>query len=364
MEPEGSAVPHFGAAAFDVEAPPAPPPALHVAPHVPRAAPAELGGSPSLAPASPTAHAAWEQGGDTAPLLGEAEDAASPTLRSAGADILSGVRALTFDPLVGTLRFAGNAAASVMPQGLKDGAKKGADALKDGFITGAGAVRGGLVKTGDAIASVMPQELKDGLKTTAEAAQRGAQVAFDAAQEAAGIAKDVAVEGAGVVISVLPQEIKDMAMMSREAVDKLAEASRAVERLLKDKAWRNRNDGGKKKGKKVRLWRAPRGPQTPVLRRARASRRTRSRCHAARSRSGTTTACSWPTSWGERDASATRAAARARPLVLRTRTRAAASSRPASAADAPTRAGRAPFSAPSCSSRTLTRRTTSWTRSS
>jgi hypothetical protein len=361
MEPEGSA--HFAAATFDVEAPPAPPPALHAAPHVPHVAPLELGSAPSLAPASPTAHAvAWEQGRDTAPLLGEAEDLASPTLRSAGADILSGVRALTFDPLVGTLRFAGNAAASVMPQGLKDGAKKGADALKDGFITGAGAVRGGLVKTGDAIASVMPQELKDGLKTTAEAAQRGAQVAFDATKEAAGIAKDVAVEGAGVVISVLPQEIKDMAMMSREAVDKLAEASRAVERLLKDKAWRNRNDGGKKKGKKVRLCARRTGRKPSARPRACCSRRTRSRRHAARSRSGTTTACRWPTSWGERAANAPRDAAHARPLVGRTRTRAAASSRPVWSADAPSRAARALSSAPLCSSRTRIRQTTSWTR--
>jgi hypothetical protein len=278
MAAPGGAAPHFTVASFDVEAPPAPPAAPPAAP----AAPLGLGTAataPAAAPASPSAHAAWD-GGDAVPLLGggEGEDEHTPsTLRSAGADILSGVRALTFDPLVGTLRFAGNAAASVMPQGLKDGAKKGADALKDGLLTGAGAVRGGLVKTGDAIASVMPQELKDGLKTTAEAAQRGAQVAFDAAQAGAVMAKDVAVEGAGVVISVLPQEFKDVAMMSREAVDKLAEASRAVERLLKDKAWRNRNEGGKKKGKKVRelvpghkppgaalLARVGRSPQRPA----------------------------------------------------------------------------------------------------
>ena len=172
--------------------------------------------------------------------------------RSAGGDILAGLRALTFDPLVGGARMAGGALASVMPQGLKDGAKKGADAFKDGLMTGAGAVKGGLVKTGDAIASAMPQELRDGLAASAAAAQRGALVALEAAQAGAMVAKDVAEQGAGVVISVLPQEFKDVAAVSREAVEKLAEAGRAVERLLKDKAWRNMNSGGQKKGKKAR----------------------------------------------------------------------------------------------------------------
>ena len=174
----------------------------------------------------------------------------APSGRSAGGDILAGLRALTYDPLKSVVRAGGGAVASVMPQGLKDGLRSGADGLKDGLSAGADFMKDGFMRTGEALASVMPQDLKDGLRTGAVAAQRGAQMAADAAVAGAVLAKDAAVEGAGVVISVLPQEFRDVANVSREAVEKLAEASRAVERLLKDKAWRNY--GGVKKGKKVR----------------------------------------------------------------------------------------------------------------
>ncbi len=191
----------------------------------------------------------------------------APSGRSAGGDILAGLRALTYDPLVGVVRAGSGAVASVMPQGLKDGLRSGADVMKDGLLTGAGAVKGGLVKTGEVLASVMPQDLKDGLRTGAMVAQRGASMAADAAMAGAAIAKDAAVEGAGVVVSVLPQEFRDVANVSREAVEKLAEASRAVERLLKDKAWRNY--GGVKQGKKARgacVRASPLVPQLTCLR--------------------------------------------------------------------------------------------------
>ena len=204
-------------------------------------------------------HAAPGEEAESAPLLGGAapvdssvgiEDLTAPSGRSAGGDILAGLRALTVDPFTSAVRAGGGAVAGVLPQSFKDGFKSGADVMKDGLMTGAGVVKGGLLKTGDLLASALPQEVKDGLRTGAVAAQRGAQFATDAAMAGAALAKDVAVEGAGVVASVLPQEFREVAAVSREAVEKLAEASRAVERLLKDKAWRNY--GGVKKGKKVR----------------------------------------------------------------------------------------------------------------
>jgi hypothetical protein len=295
-------------AAFDVEAqppPPPPPPPHGNAGHAAAAAASPAAAAPPFA--SPCDGEA-ERDPLFSPSLND-DDPSSPSGRSAGGDILAGLRALTFDPLVGVGRMAGDAFASAMPQGLKDGAKKGADALKDGFMTGAGAVKGGLVKTGDILASAMPQELKDGLKTTAEAAQRGAQFAADKAVAGAVLAKDVAVEGAGVVISVLPQEFKDVAAVSREAVEKLAEAGRAVERLLKDKAWRGYNKGGQKKGKKARacvgaalrraLQRAcARAFGQPARARRVASFALTAVACSPCSRSSTTTACTSPTCWG------------------------------------------------------------------
>jgi hypothetical protein len=203
------------------------------------------------------AHAAPDEG-ESAPLLSPGtpgssavgiEDLTAPSGRSAGGDILAGLRALTVDPLASVVRAGGGAVAGVLPQSFKDGLKSGADVMKDGLLTGAGVVKGGLMKTGEALANVLPQEVKDGMRAGAVVAQRGAQFAADTALAGAAIAKDVAVEGVGVVASVLPQEFREVASVSREAVEKLAEASRAVERLLKDKAWRNY--GGVKKGKKV-----------------------------------------------------------------------------------------------------------------
>jgi hypothetical protein len=262
-------------AAFDVEAPAGTAAAASQA--------AANGDGPGATPPPAASPAAWDTSSpwdDTEhdPLFtadaSDLDGGATPSGRSAGGDILAGLRALTYDPLASGVRAAGGAFASAMPQGLKDGAKKGADAFKDGFLTGAGVVKGGFVKTGDLLASAMPQELKDGLKTSAQAAQRGAQYAVDAAAAGAAIAKDVAVESAGVVISVLPQEFKDVAAVSREAVEKLAEAGRAVERLLKDKAWRGYNTGGQKKGKKARRWHEQRGACCAC---AHALTRTRSR---------------------------------------------------------------------------------------
>jgi hypothetical protein len=144
---------------------------------------------------------------------------------------------------------------SAQPQGLKDGLTKSADVMKDGLLQGASAVRGGLASAGGALAAVMPQEVKDGLKAGAQAAQRGVDFVGEVAGAGAVIAKDAAKEGAATVLSVLPQEFRDVANVSREAVEKLAEAGRAVERLLKDKAWRNY--GGVKQGKKARSPHAP-----------------------------------------------------------------------------------------------------------
>lgn len=179
-----------------------------------------------------------------------AEDLLAPSGRSAGGDILAGLRALTVAPLASVGRAGGRAISSALPQGLKDGLSKGAEGFVGGLASGASAVRGGLVRTGDALAAVTPELVKDGLKAGAAAAQRGAAVLGEVTAAGAAVAKEAAAEGAASVLSVLPQEFKDVAAVSREAVEKLAEAGRAVERLLKDKAWRNY--GGVKQGKKVR----------------------------------------------------------------------------------------------------------------
>ena len=107
-------------------------------------------------------------------MLG-AEDLVAPSGRSAGGDILAGIRALTMDPLLGVGRAGGRALSSAMPQGLKDGLNRGAEGLKDGLLSGASAVRGAAVRTGDAIAAVVPESVKDGLKAGAQVAQRGAE---------------------------------------------------------------------------------------------------------------------------------------------------------------------------------------------
>ena len=104
-----------------------------------------------------------------------AEDLVAPSGRSAGGDILAGLRALTSDPLMGVGRAAGRAVSSALPQGLKDGLNRGAEGLKDGLLSGASAVRGAAVRTGDAIAAVVPEIVKDGFKAGAQVAQRGAE---------------------------------------------------------------------------------------------------------------------------------------------------------------------------------------------
>lgn len=179
---------------------------------------------------------AGEAASDSAPLLDGGGDAPH---RGAAGDIFAGLAALTVGPLLA----AGGALHAALPSALQQHTRAGADALQHGAgVLGAGlksgavAARDGFVQAGTFVVAAMPQEVKDGLAV----AQRGAVAA-----------KDAALVGTGIAVSVLPREFRDVAHASRDAVEKLAEAGRAVERLLKDKAWRGRDADGKQPQRKA-----------------------------------------------------------------------------------------------------------------